>query len=105
MPPGPASGAGFRACPKTPFCAHCCVGHLTRGSGRTILAAMKIIPAVLFLALACIRPTLGQDQVQNLDATNLPPREHEMTVPLFNGRDFSGWAFCMKGNADPKKTW
>ena len=24
---------------------------------------------------------------------------------LFNGKDFSGWAFCMKNNSDPAKTW
>jgi hypothetical protein len=24
---------------------------------------------------------------------------------LFNGRDFSGWTFCMKDNADPMPTW
>lgn len=24
---------------------------------------------------------------------------------LFNGRDFSGWTFCMKDHADPGKTW
>ncbi|MGA9778578.1 MAG: DUF1080 domain-containing protein [Limisphaerales bacterium] len=24
---------------------------------------------------------------------------------LFNGKDFSGWAFCMKDNTDPKQTW
>ncbi len=24
---------------------------------------------------------------------------------LFNGRDFSGWTFCMKGGADPRQTW
>jgi len=26
-------------------------------------------------------------------------------VELFNGRDFAGWTFCMKGDADPKATW
>jgi len=26
-------------------------------------------------------------------------------VELFNGHDFSGWTFCMKGNADPAATW
>jgi hypothetical protein len=24
---------------------------------------------------------------------------------LFNGKDFSGWTFCMKDHADPKQTW
>ena len=26
-------------------------------------------------------------------------------IELFNGRDFSGWTFCMKDNADPRPTW
>jgi hypothetical protein len=26
-------------------------------------------------------------------------------VELFNGKDFSGWTFCMQDNADPAKTW
>ncbi len=26
-------------------------------------------------------------------------------VDLFNGRDFSGWTFYMRTNADPKQTW
>lgn len=26
-------------------------------------------------------------------------------VELFNGKDFSGWTFCMRSNADPTLTW
>ena len=26
-------------------------------------------------------------------------------IELFNGRDFNGWTFCMKSNADPMITW
>ena len=26
-------------------------------------------------------------------------------IDLFNGRDFAGWTFCMRSNADPAKTW
>jgi len=26
-------------------------------------------------------------------------------LELFNGRDFTGWTFCMKNNADPFQTW
>lgn len=26
-------------------------------------------------------------------------------IELFNGKDFSGWTFCMKNDADPLKTW
>jgi hypothetical protein len=28
-----------------------------------------------------------------------------MSVPLFNHKDFSGWTFCVKDNADPLQTW
>jgi 3-keto-disaccharide hydrolase len=35
---------------------------------------------------------------------------HGIVVPthqieLFDGKDFSGWTFCMKNHADPMKTW
>lgn len=26
-------------------------------------------------------------------------------IELFDGKDFSGWSFCMSDNADPAKTW
>ncbi len=26
-------------------------------------------------------------------------------IELFNGRDFSGWTFCMKNNTEPMQTW
>jgi 3-keto-disaccharide hydrolase len=26
-------------------------------------------------------------------------------IELFNGKNFSGWTFCMKNHADPMKTW
>ena len=26
-------------------------------------------------------------------------------IELFNGKNFEGWTFCMKNNADPMKTW
>ncbi|HTV62554.1 MAG TPA: DUF1080 domain-containing protein [Verrucomicrobiae bacterium] len=26
-------------------------------------------------------------------------------IELFNGKNFSGWTFCMRRNADPMKTW
>jgi len=34
--------------------------------------------------------------------TAVTPAGH---VELFNGRDFSGWTFCMKGDANPMATW
>ena len=34
--------------------------------------------------------------------TAVTPAGH---VELFNGQDFSGWTFCMKGDAPPRATW
>jgi hypothetical protein len=33
------------------------------------------------------------------------PGQKSEGIDLFNGKDFSGWTFCMKNNADPMKTW
>jgi hypothetical protein len=40
-------------------------------------------------SLACAQPAVS-------------PTNH---LELFNGRDFSGWTFCMKNNSDPLATW
>ena len=56
--------------------------------------------AVLVLALTATTNSFAQD-----DDSTYPPRTREMSVPLFNGKDFSGWTFYMKGNADPRQTW
>lgn len=35
-----------------------------------------------------------------------PPADHlGGSIPLFNGKDFTGFTFCMKGGADPLQTW
>jgi hypothetical protein len=31
--------------------------------------------------------------------------EKTSSVELFDGKDFNGWTFCMKTNADPMNTW
>jgi hypothetical protein len=62
---------------------------------------MKKIAAMFFLALA----VAGIGRAQDVDSTNLPDREHEMSVLLFNQKDFSGWTFHMQNHADPLKTW
>jgi hypothetical protein len=61
---------------------------------------MRCLAVVLFLALMPATIGLAQD-----DALIFPPATREMSVALFNQKDFSGWTFCMKGNADPLKTW
>ena len=62
---------------------------------------MKSIAVLLLLALTTSVPVRAQDE----DAAAKPVRTREMSVPLFNGRDFSGFTFCMNNNADPLKTW
>ncbi len=53
---------------------------------------MKIVSFLLGLTFAGLA---GPQTV--LSATN--------QIELFNGRDFSGWTFCMKNNAEPMQTW
>ena len=62
---------------------------------------MKLSAAILLLTLAAAHPGRAQDE----DATAPPARPREMSVALFNQKDFSGWTFCMKDNADPLQTW
>lgn len=62
---------------------------------------MKFTTLWFGLALMVAHPGAAQDEAPNYP---LPP-SRENQVALFNGRDFSGWTFCMKGNADPAKTW
>ena len=51
--------------------------------------------AVLFLfAFAFAQAASAQNIVT--------PTNH---IELFNGRDFSGWTFCMRSNADPALAW
>ncbi|MEI6077364.1 MAG: DUF1080 domain-containing protein [Verrucomicrobiota bacterium] len=59
---------------------------------------MKFI-ATIFLFTA----TLGWAQ----DADSVYPFKpsREMSVALFNHKDFAGWTFCMKDQADPLQTW
>lgn len=59
---------------------------------------MKFIAAILLLV---VTTALAQEN----NWTNSLPRAREMSVALFNQKDFSGWTFCMKDNADPKATW
>ncbi len=63
---------------------------------------MKFSAAVLiFLALASAPAIRAQDE--NPD---YPPKHlRENSVALFNGKDFTGFTFCMKDNADPLQTW
>jgi len=59
---------------------------------------MKFIAAIYFLAVSFC---LAQDN----DSFYPPPDKREMSVVLFNQKDFTGWTFVMKDNADPLQTW
>ena len=40
--------------------------------------------------------------ILGITANNITPTNR---IELFNGTDFTGWTFCMKGDADPLATW
>jgi hypothetical protein len=62
---------------------------------------MKFIVACCCLTAAFANSGIAQDDVPEYP----PAHAREMEVPLFNGKDFSGWTFCMKDHADPLQTW
>src|ERR1700686_2918794 len=51
--------------------------------------------AILFCLIFALSKATAQDVIA--------PARHP--VELFNGKDFTGWTFCMKNGADPAKTW
>jgi hypothetical protein len=62
---------------------------------------MKSIVLGICLVAGMGMVALAQDENQAL-----PPRlARENEVQLFNGKDFSGFTFCLKNDADPLKTW
>lgn len=63
---------------------------------------MKLM-ALWFCVLVALAGSRGaaQDETPTLP----PTQSREPQVALFNGRDFTGWTFCMKGGADPMQTW
>jgi hypothetical protein len=59
-----------------------------------------------FLFTFCSALVLAGIAAAQDDVPTYPPvHSPENEVALFNGRDFSGWTFCMKDNADPLLTW
>jgi len=62
---------------------------------------MKLLPLWPGLALALAIRASAQDEVAGYP----PSHSRETEVALFNGRDFSGFTFCMKGGADALATW
>ncbi len=60
----------------------------------TILASVKNAATLFCLAFAFVGIATAQE-------ISIPTNRTE----LFNGKDFSGWTFCMKDGADPGQTW
>jgi hypothetical protein len=65
---------------------------MKKNLGIEIVAAAAIVLAFLSSGIGAAEET-GRPIV---------PAGH---VELFNGKDFSGWTFCMRSNADPTLTW
>ncbi len=59
------------------------------------------IPVLICLMTAWVQASLAQSN----DLDYPPAHVREMSVPIFNGKDFSGFTFCMKDGADPLQTW
>ena len=61
----------------------------------------KFFAATILISFASALPAVAQEETPAAP----PKRTRELSVPLFNGKDFSGFTFCMKDNADPLQTW
>ena len=62
---------------------------------------MKFIAVLVCLAAAFAKNATAQED----DSAYPPAHVRETEVALFNHKDFSGFTFCMKDNADPLQTW
>jgi hypothetical protein len=60
---------------------------------------MRRTPLRALLACAAVLTAAG------LAAVAEDKKADDGFTPVFNGRDFTGWKFFVKGDADPKKTW
>ena len=64
----------------------------------------KLIPlaaAILFLLAGLVPVGVAQEEGSDYP----PPHVRENSIALFNGRDFTGFTFCMKDDAAPAPTW
>jgi hypothetical protein len=71
---------------------------LTHGNGAAMLAPVNIFAKFLSGASAALVLSLLTG-CQTASAPKSGGRD------LFNGRDFTGWTFCMRANLDPLQTW
>lgn len=65
------------------------------------LGAMKNLKSLL-LATAVLSFFLGGNSFADEAAEPIIPTGR---IDLFNGKDFTGWKFIMRGNTEPAKTW
>lgn len=61
---------------------------------------MKILPLLYFFVLS-ISFSAANSFAQNTPAAIVPTGH----IELFNGKDFAGWTFTMRSNAEPDQTW
>jgi Domain of Unknown Function (DUF1080) len=63
---------------------------------------MKIFKPTILAGFFCSVLALASSCAAQNFTNAISPTNH---IELFNGKDFSGFTFCMTANADPKKTW
>jgi len=68
-------------------------------------AADRLQPTLFAIFLGASMALVGFCHAQENPPDYPPVHARDLSVPLFNGKDFSGFTFCMKGNADPLQTW
>jgi hypothetical protein len=59
---------------------------------------MKLIKNISFAAFLCITLLI-------IAGCKTASPDKSAGIELFNGKNFDGWTFCMKTNADPALTW
>ena len=70
------------------------------------MASMKLWKSILAGAVSFACAMVSVETTFAQDATTEPPANtHGATIRLFNGKDFTGFTFCMKNEADPMQTW
>ena len=54
------------------------------------------------MGLLCFALVFAISAIAQDSKSAITPTNH---IGLFNGKDFTGWTFCMRTNADPSQTW
>ena len=61
----------------------------------------NLFAATILISIVATLPVTAQDEPPD----SPPKHSRELSVPLFNGKDFTGFTFFMQNSADPLKTW